>query len=42
MGTRKIGRDAKTGEFIPVKEAQRRPNTTVIETIKTPPKKKGK
>lgn len=31
----KIGRDAKTGEFIPVREAQRRPNTTVIETIPT-------
>lgn len=30
----KIGRDAKTGEFIPVKEALRRPNTTVVETIK--------
>lgn len=42
MGTRKVGRDAKTGEFIPVKEAQRHPNTTVIETIKTPPKKKDK
>ena len=42
MATRKIGRDAKTGEFIPVKEAKRRPNTTVIETITTPPKKKGK
>jgi hypothetical protein len=40
MATRKIGRDAKTGEFIPVKEAQRRPNTTTVETIKTPPKKK--
>lgn len=40
MSTFKIGRDAKTGEFIPVKEAQRRPNTTVIETIKTPPKPK--
>ncbi len=35
---RKIGRDAKTGEFIPVKEAQRRPKTTVVETIK--PKKR--
>jgi hypothetical protein len=35
----KIGRDAKTGKFIPVKEAKRRPNTTVVETIK---KKKGK
>lgn len=30
----KIGRDARTGEFIPVKEARRRPNTTVVETIK--------
>lgn len=37
---RKIGRDAKTGQFIPVKEVRRRPNTTVIETIKTPKKKK--
>lgn len=40
MGTRKIGRDAKTGEFIPVQEAKRRPTTTVVETIKTG--KKGK
>ena len=32
--TIKIGRDAKTGQFIPVKEAVRRPNTTVVETIK--------
>jgi len=40
MSTFKIGRDAKTGEFIPVKEAQRRPNTTTVETIKTPPKPK--
>lgn len=39
--TFKVGRDAKTGEFIPVKEAKRRPSTTVVETIKkTPPKKK--
>lgn len=30
----KVGRDAKTGEFITVAEAKRRPNTTVIETIK--------
>lgn len=42
MGTRKIGRDAKTGEYIPVKEAQRRPTTTVVETIKTKPKPKPK
>jgi len=36
----KIGRDAKTGEYIPVKEAERRPGTTVVETIKPAPKKK--
>ena len=30
----KIGRDARSGQFIPVREAQRRPSTTVIETIK--------
>lgn len=28
-----LGRDSKTGEFIPVKEAQRRPNTTTVERI---------
>jgi hypothetical protein len=38
----KIGRDANTGEFIPVAEAKRRPNTTVIETIKPAPPKKEK
>lgn len=31
--TRKIGRDARTGEFIPVKEAERRPSTTTVERI---------
>ena len=30
----KIGRDAKTGLFIPVKEAIRRPSTTTVETIR--------
>jgi hypothetical protein len=41
MATRRIGRDAKTGEFIPVKDANRRPSTTTVETIKVPsPKKK--
>lgn len=34
--TRKIGRDAETGEFIPVREAQRRPKTAVVETIRQP------
>jgi hypothetical protein len=37
--TRKIGRDAGTGRFIPVKEAERRKKTAVVETIK-PRKKK--
>ena len=36
----KVGRDARSGQFVPVKEAQRRPGTTVVETIK--PKPKGK
>ncbi len=33
-GSHKIGRDAKTGEFIPVNKARRHPSTTVVETIK--------
>jgi hypothetical protein len=28
-----LGRDSKTGEFIPVKEAERRPNTTTVDRI---------
>jgi len=42
MATRKIGRDAKTGEFIPVKKAQSRPKTTTVETIKAKPAPKKK
>lgn len=39
MGTkkgtvRKIGRDAKTGRFISVKEARRKRSTAVVETIR--------
>jgi hypothetical protein len=30
----KIGRDAGSGRFIPVKVAIKRPNTAVVETIK--------
>jgi len=37
--TIKIGRDAETGRFIPVKEAERRPTRTVVETVKIPSKK---
>jgi hypothetical protein len=40
MATRKIGRDARTGKFIPVTEARIRKNTAVVETIKTPKKPK--
>lgn len=38
--TRQVGRDAKTGHFIPVDEAKKRPSTTVVERIPLP--KKGK
>ena len=40
--TVKKGRDAKTGQFIPIKEAKRRPSTTVIEKVKVGPTKKRK
>lgn len=40
--TRKIGRDARTGEFIPVREAQGRKATAVVETIKVPTPRKRK
>ena len=40
MATRKIGRDARNGQFIPVKVARIRKDTAIVETIKTP--KKGK
>jgi hypothetical protein len=40
MSTRKIGRDARNGQFIPVREAEDRKATAVVETIKTT--KKGK
>jgi hypothetical protein len=45
MATRKIGRDAGTGHFKPVKDAQRDKQGSVVETIKVPapkppPKKK--
>lgn len=42
MTTRKIGRDARTGEFIPVREAQSRKGTAVVETIKIPKPRKRK
>ena len=32
------GRDAKTGRFIPVEEARKHPNTTVVERVPKPGK----
>jgi len=31
-----LGRNAKTGEFMPVKEARKHPNTTTVERIPKP------
>ena len=31
--TFQVGRDAKTGRFIPVKDAQRRKKTAIVETF---------
>ena len=39
MRTRKIGRDAITGRFVPVDETRRRPTTTTVETMRI--KRKG-
>lgn len=36
---RSIGRDAKTGKFIPVAVARRRKNTAIVETINRVKKK---
>lgn len=36
--TFRIGRNAETGKFVPVKVAQNNPKTTVVETIKKPSK----
>lgn len=35
-------RDAKTGKFVPAKEAKRRPSTTVTEKVKVGRVKKRK
>lgn len=37
--THKIGRDAGTGKFIPVKDAQKDPKHTTVERISNPKKK---
>ena len=46
MVTRKVGRDAGSGQFIPVKQAERQKQTAVVERIKypnpAPPPKKSK
>lgn len=42
MATRKIGRSAITGKFMPVKSAQSAHNsrTAIVQTIKTKPTKR--
>ena len=40
--TVKVGRDAGTGRFIPVKEAEKHPKTTVVEKVKIGPTKRRK
>jgi hypothetical protein len=39
--TRKVGRDARNGQFIPVSVAQARKSTAIVQTIKTKLTKKG-
>jgi hypothetical protein len=39
MANKKIGRDAETGKFMPVKDAERHPKTSVVETMKAPKRK---
>ena len=34
--THRVGRDAGTGQFITIKEANKRPNNTVIERVPNP------
>lgn len=36
------GRDARTGQFIPVEDARQRPSTTVVERVPLPGKGKSK
>jgi hypothetical protein len=38
VATRKVGRDAATGQFKPVKEAQKDKQGSVVETVKVPAK----
>ena len=36
----KVARSAKTGRFVSKKHAAKHPSTTVVETVKSPKKKK--
>ena len=37
----KVGRDARTGKFLPLRVAQRNPRTTVVETYRVPIRRPG-
>ena len=40
MATRKVARSATSGHFISIEEANRRPATSVIETIEYPSRRR--
>lgn len=40
MKTRRIGKDAKTGKIIPIKEAERRKATAYVQTVKVSSKRR--
>ncbi len=40
--TRRVGRDAGSGKFIPVREAERRKDTAVVERVRNPSPSKPK
>ena len=40
MGSRKIGRSAKTGRFMPIGLARKRKSTAIVETINVKKKKR--
>lgn len=41
MATRKIGRDAGSGKFMPVKDAQAKKGSAIVQTLKTADKGKA-
>jgi hypothetical protein len=40
--TTTIGRDSRSGEFVPLKETKKRPATTTVEKVRKKTKKKAR